>query len=51
LAGLAFESADELLDAVQGLLEDVEKGTLQAVFLERMDRLGNRVAANGEYTN
>jgi hypothetical protein len=34
LARLLFEDADQLLAAVEGVLEGIEKGTLQAVFLE-----------------
>jgi hypothetical protein len=51
LAGLSFESADELLEGVQGPLDGIEKGTLQAVFLEWTDGLRKCIATNGEYTN
>jgi hypothetical protein len=34
LAGLSFENADQLLAAGEGVLEGIEKVTLQAVFLE-----------------
>jgi hypothetical protein len=37
LAGLSFEDADQLLAAVEGVLEGIEKVTLQAFFLEWMD--------------
>jgi hypothetical protein len=37
LAGLSFEDADQLLVAVDGVLEGIDKVTLQAVFLEWMD--------------
>jgi hypothetical protein len=37
LAGLSFEDADQLLAAVEGVLEGSKKLTLQAVFLEWMD--------------
>jgi histone-lysine N-methyltransferase SETMAR len=50
LAGLSFEDADQLLAAVEGSLEGIEKLTLQAVFLEWMDRLRKCIATNGEYT-
>jgi hypothetical protein len=50
VAYLSFEGADKLLEAVQGVLEGIEKGTLQAVFLEWMDRLSKYIAINGEYT-
>jgi hypothetical protein len=39
LTGLSFEDADQPLAAVEGVLEGIEKVTLQAVFLEWMDRL------------
>jgi hypothetical protein len=35
LAGLSFESADEILVALQGLLEGIEKGPLEGSFLSR----------------
>jgi hypothetical protein len=38
LAGLSFDGADQLLAAVEGVLEGIEKVTSQAVFLEWMDR-------------
>jgi hypothetical protein len=50
LAGLSFEVADQLLAAVEGVLEGTEKVTLQVVFLEWMDRLRKCIAINGEYT-
>jgi hypothetical protein len=50
LAGLSFEDADQLLAAVEGALEGIEKVTLQPVFLEWMDLLMKCIAANGEYT-
>jgi hypothetical protein len=50
LAGFSFEDADQLLVAVEGVLEGIEKVTLQAVFLEWMDRLRKCIATNGEYT-
>jgi hypothetical protein len=37
LADLSFEDADQLLAAVEDILEGIEKVTLQAVFLEWMD--------------
>jgi hypothetical protein len=49
LAALSCERADELFEAVQGALEGIDKGTLQVVFLGRMDRLRKCIAANGEY--
>jgi hypothetical protein len=50
LAGLSFEDADQILAAVEGVLEGLEKVTLQAVFLEWMDRLKKCIATNGEYS-
>jgi histone-lysine N-methyltransferase SETMAR len=50
LAGLWFEDADQLLAAVENVLEGIEKVTLQAVFLEWMDRLMKYITTNGEYT-
>jgi histone-lysine N-methyltransferase SETMAR len=50
LAGLSFEDADQLLAAVESVLEGIEKVTLQAVFLEWMGRLRKCIATNGEYT-
>jgi hypothetical protein len=46
----AFDDADQLLAAVAGVLEDIEKVTLQAVSLQWMDRLRKCIASNGEYT-
>jgi hypothetical protein len=51
LAGLSFESPDEFLEALQSILEGIEKGTFQAVFLEWIDRSKKGVATNGEYTH
>jgi hypothetical protein len=50
LACVLFEDADQLLAAVEGFLEGIEKVTLQAVFLEWMDRLRKCIVTNGEYT-
>jgi histone-lysine N-methyltransferase SETMAR len=50
LAGLSFEDVDQLLAAVEGVLESIEKVTLQTVFLEWMDRFRKCIATNGEYT-
>jgi hypothetical protein len=50
LAGFSFESADKLLELVQGVLEGFEKGTFQAVFLEWMDWPRKCIATKGEYT-
>jgi hypothetical protein len=48
LASLSLEDADQPLAAVEGVLESIEKVTLQAVFLEWMDRLRKCIATNGE---
>jgi hypothetical protein len=50
LAGLSFQDADQLLAAAEGVLERIEKVTLQAAFLEWMNRLRKCTAANGGYT-
>jgi histone-lysine N-methyltransferase SETMAR len=50
LAGLSFEDTDQLRAAVEGVLEGIEKVTLQAVFHEWMDRLRKCIITNGEYT-
>jgi hypothetical protein len=50
LAGLSFEDADQLFAAVEGVLDSIEEVTLQAVFLEWMDRLRKCIATNREYT-
>jgi hypothetical protein len=49
LTGLSFEDADQLLAAVEGVLEGIEKVTVQAVFLEWMDRLRKCITTNREY--
>jgi hypothetical protein len=46
LTGLSFEDADQLLAAVEGVLEGIEKVTLQAVFLEWMDRSMKCITTN-----
>jgi hypothetical protein len=50
LADLSFEDAYQLLAAVEGVPEGIEKVTLQAVFLERMNRLRKCIVTNGKYT-
>jgi hypothetical protein len=47
LAGHSFESADALFGMVQGILESIEKVTLQAVFLDWMERLSKCIDSNG----
>jgi histone-lysine N-methyltransferase SETMAR len=49
LAGLSFNSGDELYNAVRGVLEHIEKTTLQSVFFEWIIRLRRCVASNGNY--
>jgi hypothetical protein len=50
LAGLSFEDADQLLGALESVVEGIEKVTMQAIILEWMDRLRKCIATNGEYT-
>jgi hypothetical protein len=50
LAGLSLEDADQLLAAVECVLEGIEKVRLQAVFLEWMGRFGKYITTNGEHT-
>jgi histone-lysine N-methyltransferase SETMAR len=50
LAGLSFEDTDQLLAAVEGVLEGIGKGALQAIFLEWMDRSRKCIVTNGEHT-
>jgi histone-lysine N-methyltransferase SETMAR len=50
LTGLSFQDTDQLLAAIEGVLEGIEKVTLQAVFLEWIERSGKCIATNGEYT-
>jgi hypothetical protein len=49
LAGASFADTDELLEAVMIVLDEIEKVTLEAVFLEWMDRLRRCIITNGEY--
>jgi hypothetical protein len=49
LAGHSFESAYALFGAVQGILEGIEKATLQAVFLDWMEKLWKYIDSNGVY--
>jgi hypothetical protein len=50
LAGLSFEDADQLLAAGEGVLAGIEKLTLQAVFLEWMDRSRKCITTKREST-
>jgi histone-lysine N-methyltransferase SETMAR len=49
-ACISFDDADQLLAAVEGVLEGIEKVALHPIFLKWMDRLKKCIAANGEYT-
>jgi hypothetical protein len=51
LAGHSFESADALFGAVQGILKGIETVTLQAVFLDWMERPGKCIDSNGVYVD
>jgi hypothetical protein len=46
----SFVDADELCEAVRGILNSTQKVTLQAVFLELMDRLRTCIQVNSEST-
>jgi hypothetical protein len=50
LASLSFDDADQLLATVEGVLEGIENVTLQAIFLEWMDRSRKCIAINGNDT-
>jgi histone-lysine N-methyltransferase SETMAR len=49
LRGQSFEAADELFSATEAVFGAIEKSTLDAVFVEWMERLRRWIAANGEY--
>jgi hypothetical protein len=42
--------AEGLFEAIRGVLDSTEKMTLQAVFLEFVDRLRKRTQTNSDYT-
>jgi hypothetical protein len=44
-----FEDGDQLFDAIMALTGNIEKVTLQKVFLEWMERLRRCIDINGEY--
>jgi hypothetical protein len=46
LAGRSFADASEFLKAVEVILDGIENGTLQAVFLDWMERLKECIAIN-----
>jgi histone-lysine N-methyltransferase SETMAR len=50
LGGFSFEDVYHLLAVIEGVREGIEKVTLQAVFLEWMDRLRKCITTNGKYT-
>jgi choline dehydrogenase-like flavoprotein len=49
LAGHAFDDADDLFGAVQRILEGIEKVSLQAFFLDWIERPEKSIATDGEY--
>jgi hypothetical protein len=49
LARASFADADELLKVVITVLGEIEKVTLEAMFLEWMDRLRRCSITNGQY--
>jgi hypothetical protein len=49
LSGNRFEDADELFGAVQRILDGIENVTLQAVFLDWIERFEKCIATDGEY--
>jgi hypothetical protein len=48
LQGTSFDELDELLSAIQEILREVDRKTLDAVFQEWMIRLQNFINGNGE---
>jgi hypothetical protein len=50
LAGAFFADAGQLLEAVKTILIAIQKMTLEAVFLEWMERLQKCIDTSGEYT-
>jgi hypothetical protein len=50
LAGRSFVDAEELCEAVRWVPESTEKVTLQAAFLEWIDRLRKCTQTNNQYT-
>jgi hypothetical protein len=51
LAGRSFDDTVKLFEAVQIIVEGLERTTLQSVFLEQMERLSKCIATNGEYAD
>jgi hypothetical protein len=48
--GYSFMNAKKLFEAIRGVLDSIETVTLQAAFLEWMDRSRKSILANGNYT-
>jgi histone-lysine N-methyltransferase SETMAR len=51
LKGSVYDEPDELLGAIAGLLEDVERTTLERVFQHWMKKLQACISGNREYTS
>jgi hypothetical protein len=51
LTSFSFKNTDELLEAIQGVLESIEKVIFQMVFLNWMDRMKKYIIINEKYTN
>jgi hypothetical protein len=49
LIGYSFAHAGELLEAVKMILNGIRKETLQAIFLDWMERLRACIVTNGDY--
>jgi hypothetical protein len=49
LAGRSFAHAGELLEIIRVVLNEIRKETLQAVFLDWMERLRECIVINGDY--
>jgi hypothetical protein len=49
LAGRSCPDVREYLDALGVILREIEKGTLQAVFRDWMERLRKCIATNGDH--
>jgi DNA-binding transcriptional regulator YbjK len=47
LAGASFEEPDQLLQAIDAIFQSIEKGTLERVFQEWMNRLAQYCVAVG----
>jgi hypothetical protein len=49
LRGESFETGEQLLSAVEGILRSLEKSTLTKVFLEWMKRAERCIQTDGDY--